>query len=610
MIDETPFEVKLSEYQEHGSISTFSINGHVAHGKTELTRFLTSKDTKTSKAEKVNGCTIKLGHANLKIYYNGEKFLLNPREIPNGYRLIRHFSISDNPGHNSFMTTMIVGTSTIDNCLFLVAGDKGIEAQTYQHMKCFKSTGINNFAVVISKIDLVSTVQSLQDLVSKIDNFMDEQGLDPDIYDPKYIPLSSFTKVNTDALIKYLVSSPYPKNIMSLVDKPFQMSIMRSFDVNKPGTSIFDMQGAVFGGSIVEGYLTKGDVIAILPGNVELIDETYKYTPLITQVVNIKSDTSDLQVALPGGFVGISTTLDSSFGKSNMMVGHLIVKINKIDDINKLSTVANIIFMNDVVNLNGDELKEDNDYLLVIHGSEQMAKLVSISEDKIYKFVLKNLVACIIGEKVAVLTKIANTIDITSFGKISGIKKTDNIVMDLAIDVDDYFNKLPIQKVIKSIKVIDDIEKFPEFDKFEEDLALDTLLSNITFEKKKYITKYDNILLDTNTTSVIITNAGKIMSEFTNDPKISMTLLTELAAHIKVLMEPLKQSVIKVDGTKILFDGLRNTRRFIGPQFSSYLNSFVELKFNCKNCNTNGSLFFESKKTFCRACNAIIASKE
>jgi translation initiation factor 2 subunit 3 len=610
MIVEAPFEIKLSEYQEHGSISTFSINGHVAHGKTELTRFLTSKDTKKFGMEKVNGCTVKMGHANLKIYYNKttNDFLLNPKMVPANYKLIRHFSISDNPGHNSFMTAMIVGTSTIDNCLFLIAGDKGVEAQTHQHMKCFKSTGITNFAVVISKIDLVPTVESLKDLVSKIDDFMDEQKLDPDIYDPKYIPLSSFTKVNTDALIKYLVSSPYPKNIMNLTDEPFYMSIMRSFDINKPGTPIFDLQGAVFGGSIEKGFLTIGDVICILPGKIEADGN---YTPLITQVVSLKSDTSDLQVALPGGFVGISTTLDPLFAKSNAMVGNVIVKIEKKEDIDNICSVSNIIFVSDVVNLNNEDLIEDNDYLLVIHGSEQMAKLVNISDDKkIYKFILNKLVACMNSEKVAILTKIGSTIDIASFGKIHSIKKTDNIVMDLAIDIDEYFANLPIKKTIKSIKVINDIETFPEFEDFEEELALDTLLDNINFDKKKYNVKYDNILLDTNTTSVIIKNAGKIMSVFTNDSKILMKLCFDLATHIKVSMDLLEKSEINVDGTKISFDGLRNTRRFIGPQFSSHLSSFIELKFTCKNCNAVGSVFFECKKTFCKACNATLATKD
>jgi translation initiation factor 2 subunit 3 len=36
------------------------------------------------------------------------------------------------------------------------------------------------------------------------------------------------------------------------------MIIIRSFDVNKPGTSISDLQGGVVGGSVLEGVLQVG----------------------------------------------------------------------------------------------------------------------------------------------------------------------------------------------------------------------------------------------------------------------------------------------------------------------------------------------------------------
>ena len=37
-----------------------------------------------------------------------------------------------------------------------------------------------------------------------------------------------------------------------------KMIIIRSFDVNKPGTSIDELQGGVVGGSIIEGVLQIG----------------------------------------------------------------------------------------------------------------------------------------------------------------------------------------------------------------------------------------------------------------------------------------------------------------------------------------------------------------
>jgi translation initiation factor 2 subunit 3 len=39
---------------------------------------------------------------------------------------------------------------------------------------------------------------------------------------------------------------------------PPKMIIIRSFDVNKPGTNIEELQGGVVGGSIIEGILQVG----------------------------------------------------------------------------------------------------------------------------------------------------------------------------------------------------------------------------------------------------------------------------------------------------------------------------------------------------------------
>jgi len=599
--------ISLKEYQNSGSLSTFCFVGSVAAGKTALCEFLTGRDTKKFSSEQLNGCTVKMGHASLRIYYNGTDFLLNPKIIPNGFRLIRHFSIADNPGHNSFMTTMVTGTSTIDNALFLISGKTGLEKQTEQHMRCFKSTNISDLAIIVSKIDLVSTREYLDDLIDKIDEFMTEQ--DPDqIYDPPIIPLSSIEKINTDFLIKYLVSSPYPKNIINLIDKPLNMTIIRSFDVNKPGTSIFDIKGAVFGGSIQEGFLTIGDVICVLPGIIEVLDGVYTYTPLITQVTSLRSDTTDLEVALPGGFIGVSTTLDPSYGKNNRMVGNIIVKINNKEDITNVCDVTNIIFVSDVTNLIEQDLIEDNDYLIVIHGSEQIAKLVSISNG-IYKFILNRPLATIIGERVAILTKVGNTIEMVSYGKINSVKKSDNIVMDLPIDIDDFFQNLPVVKEINTIELVNDLDIFPESEseKYKDQLMeVKTTSANIKFERKKYAINCDYIKLEKTTTSVAISNAIDIMSNFTDDANILKKLCNDYATFVKTSINTLKQSSIKIIDKSIVFNGLRNTKQSAAT-FTSLLDLFINSKFKCSVCNEIGSVFFDSKKTYCRSCNAILS---
>ena len=47
------------------------------------------------------------------------------------------------------------------------------------------------------------------------------------------------------------------------------MHVLRSFDVNKPGTTIPDMKGGVIGGSLTQGEFKIGDEIEIKPGIVK-----------------------------------------------------------------------------------------------------------------------------------------------------------------------------------------------------------------------------------------------------------------------------------------------------------------------------------------------------
>ena len=44
------------------------------------------------------------------------------------------------------------------------------------------------------------------------------------------------------------------------------MSIIRTFDINKPGTNIYDVCGGIIGGTIKQGQVKIGDRVKILPG--------------------------------------------------------------------------------------------------------------------------------------------------------------------------------------------------------------------------------------------------------------------------------------------------------------------------------------------------------
>ena len=466
--------INLSKQQLLQSIATIGFMGSVAAGKSKTVESLTGQTTQKHKAELKDGITIKMGYSDVRIYYNGKNFLTNPKVIPEGFRLVRHYSIADNPGHNSFMPALVTGTSMVDNIVFIVSGTNGLESQTYQHFRCFKTTGIKNVAFTVSKTDLVPTEMKLREVIASIDKLMTSEDLDPEI-DPPIIPMSSLSKVNFEYLLKYIVSSPYPKQIDIQEQKPFNMSILRSFDVNKPGTSLENFQGGVVGGAIKQGYLAKGDTICILPGIVKNNNGSISYTPLITQVMGMKSDITDLDVALPGGFIAIKTTLDPAFTKADGLVGNIIIKVTKDNykqAINSVCPVIDNITVKDMTFLTEtvSSLTVGKTYIIIIHGANQNGVLSSINADSTYTFELESPISVFKDDKIAVLTNEHHNLEFISYGTYRDGNIDESIECVFQEDVEDFFADLPIKEQIESIEVVDDLEQIPKFESYSEEL--------------------------------------------------------------------------------------------------------------------------------------------
>ena len=67
------------------------------------------------------------------------------------------------------------------------------------------------------------------------------------------VPISAQLKYNIDVINEYIVKS-IPIPVRDFTADP-RLIIIRSFDVNKPGTEIADLKGGVAGGSILQGVL-------------------------------------------------------------------------------------------------------------------------------------------------------------------------------------------------------------------------------------------------------------------------------------------------------------------------------------------------------------------
>ena len=87
--------------------------------------------------------------------------------------------------------------------------------------------------------------------------------------------------------------------------KPPLMYIVRSFDVNKPGTTIEELEGGIIGGTIAQGKFAVGEEIEIRPGiSVEREGRTV-YDPLISEIVSLHAGEQSVKEATCGGLVGV-----------------------------------------------------------------------------------------------------------------------------------------------------------------------------------------------------------------------------------------------------------------------------------------------------------------
>lgn len=99
------------------------------------------------------------------------------------------------------------------------------------------------------------------------------------------IPISAEQKYNIDAVCESICDIPLPKRNLIV---PPKMIIIRSFDVNKPGTSIDELQGGVVGGSVLEGVLQVGMAVELRPGHMfKDSEDNIQYTPIKSQIVSL-----------------------------------------------------------------------------------------------------------------------------------------------------------------------------------------------------------------------------------------------------------------------------------------------------------------------------------
>jgi translation initiation factor 2 subunit 3 len=333
---ESEIEINTAKYSQNLDIDNLDkctpilnlgIIGHVSHGKTTIIHRLTGIDTKKYKTEMQKGMTLKLGYTNTwitKCLCEISEENKAPTYIAKKCNNINNecqsylISIIDCPGHSVLMNTMLSGASIMDTAMLIIAGNETCpQPQTEDHLLAItindtKDKGFQQGIVIQNKLDLIP-IESATEHKETIRDFLKDTLLE----NSPIIPISAQKDINIDLIIKWIFTFCNVKSSAQqseILDSTFCKGIIvRTFDINKGGISMNEnISGLILGGSILEGELSIGESIIILPQNIK------------TKIYEIKTGEIFLNKAKRGGLVAIKTDLNPY--NADNYIGSFIIK--------------------------------------------------------------------------------------------------------------------------------------------------------------------------------------------------------------------------------------------------------------------------------------------
>ena len=254
--------------------------GHVDHGKSTLVEAITGINPDRLKEEQERQMTIDLGFA----WFT----------LPSG----KDVGIVDVPGHRDFIKNMLAGVGGIDAVLLVVAADEGIMPQTKEHLAILDVLGVSNGVVAITKCDQIKDAEWLQLIESDIKELLESTALSS----AEVVKVSAFTRQGLDdlllALDNLLENQPPKKDI----NKP-RLPIDRVFSIKGFGT--------VVTGTLLDGKLTVGDDVEILPSGIR------------GRIRGLQTHKQAEEVAIPGSRTAVNIT---GVDTAQIQRGNVLVK--------------------------------------------------------------------------------------------------------------------------------------------------------------------------------------------------------------------------------------------------------------------------------------------
>lgn len=211
--------------------------GHVDHGKTSLIQALTGIDADRLPEEKRRGMTIDIGFAYI--------------DLPTVGRV----SIVDVPGHEKFVTNMLVGAQGVDVALLCIAADEGAKPQTLEHLQILDLLPVEQMVVALTRADLVEGDDLELAMLSAKEVLAKTRFADAPIIATSTQTGAGLSTLRA-ALTEALLAPTLPK------DGPWYMPIDRAFSVRG--------HGLVVTGTLAQGSVAPGSTAIIEPGHHEV----------------------------------------------------------------------------------------------------------------------------------------------------------------------------------------------------------------------------------------------------------------------------------------------------------------------------------------------------
>jgi translation initiation factor 2 subunit 3 len=395
--------------------------GHVDHGKTTLVQALTGMWASRHSEELKRGITIKLGYADMPIFRcpkcpEPKNYTIHPvcENCQSEAEFVRAISFVDAPGHEALMATMLSGAAIMDGAILVIAADEPCpQPQTREHLAAAEVSGIKNMIVVQNKIDIVDGKRALESY-KEIKAFLKGTVAE----NAPIIPISAQRGINIDVLLEAIQTIiPTPHRDPAL---PPLMYIIRSFDVNKPGTTIDGLEGGIIGGTIAQGKFAVGEEIEIRPGIMAEREGRVVYDPLISEIVSLHAGEQSVKEATCGGLVGVGTLLDPSYSKADGLTGSIAGKTGMLPptlteltlDTYVLERVVGTKELQKVEKINPDET-----LLLHIGAAVNVGKVIHIKQNQI-KVKLTRPICALPDSRVAISRKITARWRLIGYGLI------------------------------------------------------------------------------------------------------------------------------------------------------------------------------------------------